>query len=585
MIFSFKQYLVSCTLLILGTCLLVSQPVMAMTPNQFGSTGLLSQPTAQTLNEGNICVGLWANCFDGVDNEVIDSDSGIIIPATITMGLGTFIEAYASYPNLLFNGDEDGSGRGYANGGFKLRVYGKRSDPFRLGLDLFAKHSVSDESELDALTDYGSRLIASLKLGRFGLHANAGYVFNESPDIIDYDDQVVMGAGVEFYPDNRIRAIAEYSYETEKADGLDGPSEVMVGLQYFLTPHLTVNIGTGVGLSDASPDWRVLFGLSTCQGVGFFNRPIPKLIDPEDTVEDVEEAPKKVIKIRALTPLALQSKVKSSPVSHLEIPISILDQQALVDPGDRMETPKLASLDASAVSPIGQRPPSRTLASLPSEPFAANVVRMFRFPQFAFDLNQWDLSPKGEEALSQVAEELRADDRYFIISIEGHTDDIGPESYNMNLSFRRAVNAATHLVLRNGIDPARIFVKAFGESRPIADNNTQEGRSQNRRVDLKVMIPEGYEEHDYVAPASGSSKSGVSSQKTKQQDDADSPDHATPKKQDTETAKGAKDESPAVSGLKQAAPVDALSIEQAINEKTGSPTLSPTGAFSRSEEK
>ncbi|MBW2451069.1 MAG: hypothetical protein JRF07_01810, partial [Deltaproteobacteria bacterium] len=141
------------------------------------------------------------------------------------------------------------------------------------------------------------------------------------------------------------------------------------------------------------------------------------------------------------------------------------------------------------------------------------------------------------------------------------------------------------LVLRNGIDPARIFVKAFGESRPIADNNTQEGRSQNRRVDLKVMIPEGYEEHDYVAPASGSSKSGVSSQKTKQQDDSDSPDHATPKKQDTETAKGAKDESPAVSGLKQAAPVDALSIEQAINEKTGSPTLSPTGAFSRSEEK
>ena len=116
---------------------LLTVPVAQATSSQFGDTGLLSQQTAQTLNEGNICVGIWANCSDGVDNgSALSGDSSLIVPTTITMGLGTFMEVYGTYPNLLFNGDEDSSGRGFANAGFKFRVYGKRSDNFRLAVDL-----------------------------------------------------------------------------------------------------------------------------------------------------------------------------------------------------------------------------------------------------------------------------------------------------------------------------------------------------------------------------------------------------------------------------------------------------------------
>ena len=111
---------------------LVMATTAAATPTHYGPSGLLNIPTAETLNEGNICVGLWTNCTAGNDQD------GVIVPATITLGLGTFMEVYGSYPNLLFNGDEDASGRGFADLGFKFRVYGKRSDPFRLGLDLQA---------------------------------------------------------------------------------------------------------------------------------------------------------------------------------------------------------------------------------------------------------------------------------------------------------------------------------------------------------------------------------------------------------------------------------------------------------------
>ncbi len=300
---------------------LLNSSVTQATSTQFGDTGLLSQPTAQTLNEGNICIGLWANCSDGVDTDSnLSSSSSTIIPATITMGLGTFMEVYGSYPNLLFNGDEDSSGRGSANAGFKFRVYGKRADRFRLALDLQGRRSVSDDPEFDGLTDYVSRFIATIKMDTFAIHGNVGYAVNDSPSSIDYDDQVLLGGGVEYSLATRLRLIAEASIESEKISGLGEPSEFTAGFQYFITPHLTMNLGGSVGLSDASPDWRILLGLTTCQGVGTFNRPVPKMVDDSDFIDEPPE-PIKVSKIRILSPLLSKASVAESPISHLEVPI------------------------------------------------------------------------------------------------------------------------------------------------------------------------------------------------------------------------------------------------------------------------
>jgi hypothetical protein len=185
--------------------------------------------------------------------------------------------------------------------------------------------------------------------------------------------------------------------------------------------------------------------------------------------------------------------------------------------------------------------------ALPEQSFPAKVRRLFRFPELTYAFNQWDLSEEGRKSISLVAEELRKENKYFIVSIEGHTDDVGSEAYNKTLSFKRAVAAATHMVLRDGFDPARIFVKGFGESRPIDDNADDEGRARNRRVELLILVPEGYEEIDLETP-------------------------------EDENAPASGDSS---ASLQKGPVIDPLAIEQAIMEKTGAETAQPTGAFSQ----
>lgn len=71
------------------------------------------------------------------------------------------------------------------------------------------------------------------------------------------------------------------------------------------------------------------------------------------------------------------------------------------------------------------------------------------------------------------------------IEIRGYTDNTGSEEYNLSLSERRAKAVKDYLVA-NGVSSSRLQVKGFGESNPISDNNTREGRSLNRRIEFKV---------------------------------------------------------------------------------------------------
>jgi len=72
------------------------------------------------------------------------------------------------------------------------------------------------------------------------------------------------------------------------------------------------------------------------------------------------------------------------------------------------------------------------------------------------------------------------------IKLEGHTDSNGTEEYNMRLSKNR-VEAVKDFLVANGVDAKRIKTAHFGESKPIADNKTEEGRAKNRRVDMEVL--------------------------------------------------------------------------------------------------
>jgi len=74
------------------------------------------------------------------------------------------------------------------------------------------------------------------------------------------------------------------------------------------------------------------------------------------------------------------------------------------------------------------------------------------------------------------------------ITIEGHTDSVGDERYNENLSYKRAQAVKQYLIANMGLDESRITALGYGESRPIASNETAEGKAQNRRIDIVLTF-------------------------------------------------------------------------------------------------
>jgi outer membrane protein OmpA-like peptidoglycan-associated protein len=102
-----------------------------------------------------------------------------------------------------------------------------------------------------------------------------------------------------------------------------------------------------------------------------------------------------------------------------------------------------------------------------------------------FASNKSELLPAAQTRLNDVANALNRQDAGSNIVVEGHTDSQGAASYNQALSQRRAQSVRDYLVAR-GIASDRVTAQGFGLTRPIADNETAEGRANNRRVEIVV---------------------------------------------------------------------------------------------------
>lgn len=96
--------------------------------------------------------------------------------------------------------------------------------------------------------------------------------------------------------------------------------------------------------------------------------------------------------------------------------------------------------------------------------------------------------PGAQNSLNQVADALKDQDNAKIM-VEGHTDSTGNAQFNMELSKARAESVASYLVSR-GVPRDQITSEGFGATRPVADNNTPEGRANNRRVEIIVQSQE-----------------------------------------------------------------------------------------------
>ncbi|MCX7677350.1 MAG: OmpA family protein [Alteraurantiacibacter sp.] len=109
---------------------------------------------------------------------------------------------------------------------------------------------------------------------------------------------------------------------------------------------------------------------------------------------------------------------------------------------------------------------------------------LVNFPDVTFAVNSTVISPDMRRVLDDVAASLI---RYpnSLIDVMGHTDSTGSDAYNLDLSRRRA-EAVTNYLVSRGVSRARIESIGYGEQYPIADNTTEEGRSRNRRVEIRI---------------------------------------------------------------------------------------------------
>lgn len=101
-----------------------------------------------------------------------------------------------------------------------------------------------------------------------------------------------------------------------------------------------------------------------------------------------------------------------------------------------------------------------------------------------FATNKYDITANSKLALDKL---IKIFNEYpdTDLLIEGHTDDVGKDEYNLGLSQRRA-EAVTNYLRNTGIDAARLITKWYGEAQPIADNATAEGKALNRRVEFVI---------------------------------------------------------------------------------------------------
>lgn len=155
-----------------------------------------------------------------------------------------------------------------------------------------------------------------------------------------------------------------------------------------------------------------------------------------------------------------------------------------VDPsGSRQVCPgSTTQYTVTAVGEGGSQTASTTVS------VTALVTKVMIFPEAAlFEFGKSDLKPEGEEQIKEYREQAREElSRADKVIITGHTDNVGKQDYNLKLSLQRA-EAVRDYLISLGADPQKFQASGAGEAKPIADNSTEDGRANNRRVEVEVI--------------------------------------------------------------------------------------------------
>ncbi|AMZ72307.1 MULTISPECIES: OmpA family protein [Pseudomonas] len=141
-------------------------------------------------------------------------------------------------------------------------------------------------------------------------------------------------------------------------------------------------------------------------------------------------------------------------------------------------TPKGVQVDADGCPPPAPPPMAEEPPVVKEETIVIRDVH--------FEFNKATLTPADKDVLSTVATRLKQETSTAQLRVTGHTDSVGSDAYNQRLSEKRA-NSVVQYLVENGVPRASfVSVSGAGESQPVADNKTADGRAMNRRTEIKI---------------------------------------------------------------------------------------------------
>ena len=136
----------------------------------------------------------------------------------------------------------------------------------------------------------------------------------------------------------------------------------------------------------------------------------------------------------------------------------------------------------AAAAPVAKAAPAPAAAPAAAAAAASKVT--YAADAF-FDFGKSVLKPEGKAKLDDLVSKVKNISLEVVIAV-GHTDAVGTDAYNQKLSVARSEAVKAYLVSK-GIDKNRIYTEGKGETSPVADNKTKEGRAKNRRVEIEVV--------------------------------------------------------------------------------------------------
>ena len=378
--------------------------------------------------------------------------------------------------------------------------------------------------DLDSGPTYGVRLGYDFTK-HFGLEADLGYVDTKytefAPDRYTDVYNYRLEALYHFFPDKKLVPFVaagiggqSMNYKnTSKSNSTHFAGDYGVGLKYFLTENvaLRTDLRHILGFASIENNLAWTFGLTFLFGG---SKPV---------------AEKTVVREAAAAPVVLDTDGDGVPNDRdkcLDTPAGVkvdldgcpldMDGDGVYDYLDKCpDTPRGVKVDANGcpldtdgdgvydyldkcpgtkkgvkVDANGCPPPKAAEARVAPKAAATaiekQIVEKGRVTlNVQFDTNKAVVKPAYEKDIRELADAMTAHPELKIM-IEGHTDSVGADKYNMNLSQKRADAIKNVLVKKYKVDPARLTAKGFGETKPIADNKTKAGRQQNRRVEASA---------------------------------------------------------------------------------------------------